>query len=144
MATYATKDDIDSLYGTQLLIKIADKDRNGTPDPEVVERGLRSADGIINGYLSSQYTLPLSGTSDLLIEIAVDVAIYKICLQRAILTTEMRTRYEDALALLDRISTGKIGIGPVTGDDGSGGTGTDPGAGGPRQAGRSIDTYRAS
>ena len=37
---YATKEDIDELYGTDLLVRVADYNRDGTPDPEVIAKGL--------------------------------------------------------------------------------------------------------
>lgn len=140
--TYAVKQNIDDLYGVDLLNKLADKNNDRTADPAVVERGLRSADGIINGYLEGKYNLPINGTSDMLTEIAVDIAVYKIAILRSVRSTEMRQRYEDALALLDKISAGKIGLGidPGTGTGGTGGTTpTTPGA---SMMGRSVNTYR--
>ncbi len=138
---YAIQSDIEDLYGAALLLKIADLDRDGIPDPEVVQKGLRSADEIINAYLSALYTLPLPSTPGVVREMAVDIAVYKIALLRAARTDEMRLRYEDALKLLERISTGKAGLGLTPGE---GGEGT-PGAidTGPSKAGRSIKTVRA-
>lgn len=147
MATYAVKSDIDDAYGPDLLIKVADNDRDGVPDQEVVDRALKSASGIINGYLQTKYTLPLPGTSSLLVELCVDIAVYKMCLLRSVRTQEMRVRYDDAICTLKDISSGKV-VPVVDGDDGSvdpgdGGTGT-TGPTAPSYVGRSITTYRAS
>lgn len=140
---YASKEDIDDLYGADLLIKIADQDRDGVADPAIVQRGLDSAQGLIDGALEGKYTLPLTGTSSLLRELAIDIAVYKICLQRSIRTNEMRQRYDDAMCILDKIAAGKQGIaitGP--GGTGSGSDGNGNPIGGPTQNGRSINTYR--
>jgi phage gp36-like protein len=56
---YATQDDIDQLYGADLLVRIADYDRDKVADPEVVQRGLDAANEICDAYLSSQYTVPV-------------------------------------------------------------------------------------
>jgi phage gp36-like protein len=55
----------------------------------------------------------------------------------------MRVRYEDALALLEKISTGKVGLGlpPTTVDNGDGTTTTtDPNV---KRSGGSFDCGRA-
>lgn len=140
MATYATKENIDDAYGADLLLKIADQDKDGVPDQEILDRNLKSASGIINGYLQTKYTLPLPGTSSLLVELCVDIAVYKMCLARAVRTQEMRVRYEDAINTLKDIASGKIAV-VVDGDDGSVDS-TDPVTNTPSYAGRSIDTYR--
>jgi phage gp36-like protein len=140
---YATKEDIDELYGTDLLVKIADYDRDGTPDPLVVDKGLQAADEICDAYLSAQYTIPVVPTPGVVKNCAIDIAVYKIALGRGGRTDEMRVRYEDALALLEKISTGKVGLGlpPTTGTDENG----DPVTTNPnvKRSGGSFDCGRA-
>src|SRR3954470_3734390 len=134
---YATKEDIDELYGTDLLVRVADYDRDGTPDPAVVAKGLEGADEICDAYLSAQYTIPVVPTPGVVRNCAIDIAVYKMALGRTSRTDEMRVRYEDALALLEKISTGKVGLGlppeTTTGDDGTETT-TNPNA---KRSGRS-------
>ena len=140
---YATKEDIDDLYGTDLLVRVADYDRDGAPDTEVVDRGLQSADEICDAYLSAKYTIPVTPTPGVVKNCAVDIAIYKIALGRAGRTDEMRIRYEDALAILEKISTGKIGLGlpPTTGTDPDGNPiPVDPNV---KTSGKSFDCGRA-
>jgi phage gp36-like protein len=113
---YATKEDIDELYGTDLLVRVADYNRDGTPDDDVVAKGLLAADEICNAYLSAEYAVPVVPTPGIVNACAIDIAIYKMALGRTGRTDEMRLRYEDALSILEKISTGKIGLGlsPVT------------------------------
>lgn len=136
---YCSKEDIDKLYGTDLLVKIADYDRDGEPDPDVVQSGIDAADEICDAYLSAQYTIPVSPTPGIVKNCAIDIAVYKIALGRTGRTDEMRVRYEDALAILEKISTGKVGLGlpPVTDEDG---TTTNPNV---TRSGRSFDSWRA-
>lgn len=140
---YATKDDIDELYGTDLLVRVADYDRDGQPDDDVVARGLQGADEICDAYLSAQYTVPVNPVPGVVRNCAIDIAVYKMALGRGGRTDEMRVRYEDALALLEKISTGKVGLGlpPSTGtdDDGNPIT-TNPNV---TRSGRSFDCGRA-
>ncbi|MEH2517481.1 phage gp36-like protein [Bradyrhizobium sp. AZCC 1610] len=140
---YATKEDIDELYGTDLLVRVADYNRDGQPDPEVVAKGLQAAGEICDAYLSAQYTIPVTPTPGVVKNCAIDIAVYKIALGRTGRTDEMRVRYEDALALLEKISTGKVGLGlpPTTGEDEEGNPTTEnPNA---RRSGRSFDCGRA-
>jgi phage gp36-like protein len=113
---YATKDDIVELYGPDLLVRVADYDKDGQPDDDVVAKGLQNADDICNAYISAQYSVPVTPTPGIVRTCAIDIAVYKMALGRASRTDEMRVRFDDALALLDRISKGTIGLGlaPVT------------------------------
>jgi phage gp36-like protein len=140
---YATKEDIDELYGTDLLVRVADYNKDGQPDDDVVEKGLLNADEICNAYLSAQYTVPVVPTPGIVQACAIDIAVYKMALGRTGRTDEMRVRYEDALAMLEKISTGKIGLGlpPVTVDNGDGTrTTTNPNV---KRSGGSFDCGRA-
>jgi len=135
--------DIDDLYGVDLLVRIADFDRDGTPDPDVIEKALRGADEICDAFLSAQYTVPVTPTPGVIRSCAIDIAVYKIALGAATRTTEMRQRYEDAIELLKQIAAGKVGLGqPPAGDpDGDGPLEpTDPIG---KRKGRAFDTWRA-
>jgi phage gp36-like protein len=140
---YASKDDIDELYGTDLLVRVADYDKDGHPDTEIIAKGLQAADEICDAYLSAQYTIPVVPTPGVVKNCAIDIAVYKMALGRTGRTDEMRVRYEDALALLEKISTGKVGLGlppeTTTGDDGTTTT-TNPNI---RRSGGSFDCGRA-
>jgi phage gp36-like protein len=140
---YATKEDIDDLYGEDLLVRVADYDRDGTPDDAVIAKALLSADEICDAYLSAQYTIPVTPTPGVVRTCAIDIAIYKMALPRTGRTDEMRVRYEDALALLEKISTGKVGLGlpPTTSTDPDGNPmTTNPNV---RRSGGSFDSWRA-
>lgn len=145
--TYCSKADIDNLYGEALLKRLADRDRDGIPDQEIVDSGLQSADDLIDGYVGGIQPLPLPAVPGLLRRLAVDIAVYTIALGRAERTDEMRQRYDDALALLDKISKGTIALviptapGSGTGTGGTG-TGTDT-TGGDKRLGRSVNSYRS-
>src|SRR5262249_50095492 len=136
---YATKEDIDDAYGTDLLVRVADYDKDGIPDDEVIARNLSNADEVCNAYLSAQYPVPVTPIPGRVRTGAMDIAVYKTARQRAGRTDEMGVRYEDALAMLEKISTGKVGLGlpPVTVDNGDGTTTTtDPNV---KRSGGSFD-----
>lgn len=140
MAYYVSKEDIDDLYGSDMLIRIADQDKDGVPDVDIVERGLLSADDTINAYLSTRYNVPLRVKPGILRDCGINIAVYMIAMDRSKRTEEMRIRYEDALKMLSQIALGKVGLGiPPTDMDGDG-----PGGIGDTRTniGRSIDTFR--
>lgn len=139
MATYAIMTDIIDLYGEDLLIRIADLDKDGQPDEDVVEKALEAADALIDAYLSSAYSLPLPSVPDVLRTLAIDIAVYKLPITRAPRTDEMRKRYEDALAHLKMMAAGKMGIGlPTDPGDGS----NNPDNPNVRRNARTIDIFR--
>lgn len=140
MPRYASQADIVDLYGEDLLVRLTDTTRSGEVDPTVVDRGLQSADDIINSYVSERYTLPLPTVPGVLRECAIDIAVYKIALSTSKKTPEMRVRYEDAMALLERIGAGKAGLG-LTPGEGTGADGTTVDTA-PSRVGRSINTFR--
>jgi phage gp36-like protein len=109
--SYATKQDIIDIYGEDLLVRVADLDRDGYADDPVITKALGDADDICNAYLSAQYTVPVTPTPGVVRNCAVDIAVYKMALQRGGRTDEMRLRYDDALKLLEKISTAKVGLG---------------------------------
>jgi len=139
---YATKDDIDRLYGEDLLVRIADYDKDGVPDEDVIDRALQGADEICDAYLSSQYTVPVTPVPGIVRTCAINIAVYNIALGVTTRTTEMRQRYEDAIEHLKRIAKGDVGLGlpPVDpdGPDGPAGPG-DPNA---KRKGRIFDIGR--
>lgn len=140
--TYATAQDIIDLYGEDLLRRLADRDKDGLPDDAVVADALQGADEICNAYLSAQFTVPVVPTPGIVRTCAIDIAVYRMAIERAQRTDEMRLRYEDALKILDKIAKGDIGIGLPPGGGGGGGDPTDPGSI-PLNKGRTINAWRA-
>lgn len=136
---YATEQDIVELYGQDILLRVADHNKDNVADPQVVEMALQSADDLCNAYLSAQYDIPIDPVPGIVKKCAIDIAVYNMAHGRVQRTEEMRVRYEDALKLLEKISTGKVGIGLPT--DGGGGTGGTPGGAGTRK-GRIITIGR--
>jgi len=121
MAHYALQRDVVALYGSELLVRVADLDHDDQPDPDVVEAGLQAADDIINAYLSAKYTVPVTSVSGALRKCAIDIGIYTMAQEVTSRTEEMRRRYEDALAMLKLMAAGSIGLGlPPVDNDGDG------------------------
>ena len=101
--SYANQADIEDLYGFDLLVRVADPNKTGAPDADLIAQGLQGADDIINAYLSAQYPVPLSPVPGSIRSMAVDIALYRMAIKRAMRTDEMRQRY-DIRACLDELA----------------------------------------
>lgn len=73
---YASLTDLIERAGEDEILQVADRDNDGTPDPDVVEAALAHADNVANGYLKTRYQLPLAAVPDLLRTWCVAIARY--------------------------------------------------------------------
>lgn len=107
--TYATRQDIISIYGAEFLVDLTPED---VPDADAaVDRALEDASSEIDGYLSARYTLPLGGAPRVLRRPCVDIAAYVLANSHTRLTDTIEKRYEEALVFLGKIAVGKAGLG---------------------------------
>lgn len=112
MATvYATQADIEEAYTADALILAADRDNDGVADAAVVSNALTDASAEIDTYVATKYQLPLATVPRVLVLLCVDIALYRLSAAADIFTDERRQRYEDAVRLLKRISTGEVSLG---------------------------------
>lgn len=115
---YATQQDIIDRRGNALLLVIADRDGDGVIDADAVDRALADAANLTDAHVGQKYALPLATVPALLIDINVDIAIYKLADTADVMTDQHRARYDDAMKLLGKISTGMLSLGidpePVT------------------------------
>lgn len=106
--TYATLDDLVERAGEVELRQIADRDRDGTVDPEVVAAALDDADNLINGYVAAKYDLPLPSVPKIVKTWAVCIARY--FLHRNGAPDHVRDDYKDAIAALKDVAAGRIAL----------------------------------
>lgn len=104
---YTTPVELIGLYGEDQLSLLADRTGDFVADHDVIERAIRRADAEIDSHIGARYPLPLPGVPDILVQISGDIAVYRLATDGGALTDEHRQRYEDAVALLKRISDGK-------------------------------------
>jgi len=107
--TYATEQHMVDRFGEQELVELTDRVGVGRIDAAVLDRALTDADGEINGYLATRYTLPLSPVPLTLARIASDIARYYLYADRV--TEAVRTRYQDAIKFLRNVSEGLVTLG---------------------------------
>ncbi len=114
MTPYATQEDIVDLEGEDALYVAADRNRDDLVDTAAVARAIEAATGEMNSYIGQRYDLPLSVTPPWAKQICVDITLYRLSRTADRLTNELRRRYEDAIAFLKHVGTGKAGLGVAT------------------------------
>ncbi len=108
--TYATQQNLIDRFGEDELIQLTDRQHLGVIDATVVSRALADADARINGYLAVRYSLPLSAPLPTELErLACDVARYALHEDRV--TEIVEKRYQDAIALLRDVASGRAELG---------------------------------
>lgn len=119
---YATREDIEKVYGAQLVQIIADLTEDGVAEDAAIAAALEEASSEIDSYIGVKYAaLPLDPIPKILTMHCRDMAVYRLALNSGARTTEMRVRYEDAIKFLERVAAGKVTLIQVAGDlDGDG------------------------
>lgn len=102
---YATRDDLIARFGVA-RIESLEKAISKVVDPAVSETAIRDATELADSYIAARYGLPLSGVPESLKGYVLDIAHYKLYTQKP--TEEARQRYEDAIAWLNRVSSGRV------------------------------------
>lgn len=109
---YATLQDLIERAGELEIKQVSDRDRDGTPDPDVIDAAIAGAQSMIDGYLGSRYGLPLPGVPDLVNTWAVSIARYH--LHRNGAPDHVERDYKDAVSGLKDAARGIISLGLPT------------------------------
>ncbi|MFB9372419.1 gp436 family protein [Algimonas porphyrae] len=106
---YATREDIVSRFGEDVLIGAADAD--GLIVDARITAALEAASAEINSYVGVRHTLPLTSVPPILVEHCVVMAIYKLNSGADMGTEDMETRNKQALGWLKDLSNGRATLG---------------------------------
>ncbi|MBK7314929.1 gp436 family protein [Candidatus Aalborgicola defluviihabitans] len=104
--TYATLPDMVDRFGETELVQRTDRVDSGTIDAVVLDRALADADAEIDSYLATRYMLPLASTPPVINRLACEIARYRL-FDDGVPET-IRVRYQDAVSLLKRLSSGDV------------------------------------
>lgn len=104
---YCTLDDILAMIDEEDVISYTDDVGSGVMATRVTDKAISGADALINSYLAKRYNVPVDPVPEIIVELAVDIAIYKICSRRSQAPEERRQKYDDAVKYLDKIASGK-------------------------------------
>lgn len=104
--TYGSLDLLVDRYGQGLILTLADRadPPAGMIDAAIVARALSGADATINASLAVRYQLPLSDVPELIVDVALAIAIYK--LHRFTPEAKIKDEYDQALKDLADIAKG--------------------------------------
>lgn len=106
--TYATVQQLRGRFSDQLLVQLTDRGdvATGVVDEAIVAGELANTDAVINGYLAGRYRLPLESVPELLVDLALTIAIYK--LHNFSPEPKIKDDYDAAMKALRDISSGAI------------------------------------
>jgi phage gp36-like protein len=109
---YATQQDIVDRYSEAFLASLADRDGDGLVDTTAVTKALADASAEIDTYVGAAYELPLASTPAVLVQICVDIAVYKLGYAPGAGADDAKSeRYKAALAILRDIAKGTASLG---------------------------------
>lgn len=119
---YASLDDLIARAGEREIKDIADRDRDGIIDADVISEALAHADNIVNGYVATAYTLPFAQVPDLVRTWAVAIARHKLHFQGP--PDYVVADYKDAIAALKDVQAGRLSLATPAGTPADAATGT--------------------
>lgn len=109
---YATEQDIIDRHGAEALTIAADRDNDGVSDPGVVDKALADATYLMDSYIGKKYDLPLPApTPEVLKQVCVDVAWYKLSSTPGNVTEEIERRNKDSVRWLENLAKGLVTLG---------------------------------
>lgn len=111
---YATLSDLIERAGEAEIRQIADRDRDGAIDADVIESALINADNLVNGYVATKYDMPLPSVPDLVRSWAVSIARYFLHHNGA--PEHVVRDYDNALAALKDVVAGKATLSVAPGE----------------------------
>lgn len=107
---YATSTDMINRFGSHELVLLSNKDtRAETINQAVLDTALQDAGHRINGYLAGRYPLPLATVPAVLVVLCCDLARHQLYDDKA--PEAVLARYEAAIAFLEDVGKGKLGLG---------------------------------
>ncbi len=111
--SYCTLTDLTERYGDEVM-QWADRDQDGSPDPELIAAATADVGAEIDAYLAARYTLPLSTTPTVVVRIACALVRERLALAggaRMDAVDPIKAEASDARKLLQAIGAGKASIG---------------------------------
>jgi phage gp36-like protein len=112
---YCTCDDLETRLGLEDLNALADHDGDGLADDSVVGQAIASAQAVIDSYLATRFSVPVSPVPQALATRAVNLAVYFLKLGRDSVTDDARAQYEDDVAWLREVVAGRVSLGIAPG-----------------------------
>ena len=113
--SYVTQADLETRFGADEIIRLADRNGDNVADPAVVAAAISDADAIVDTYLSGRYALPLSPAPAIITRLACVIARYHLYGDKP--SDHVEREYKAALETLAKIANGEISLGMAGVDD---------------------------
>lgn len=112
--TYATQTDLETAFGSSEIEQLTDRaiPPAGAIDATVVARAIDAADGEIDSYLATRYSLPLATVPNVLRDCAADIARYRLHDRGAPEIVE--ANYKARIAWLRDVAAGRASLGGIS------------------------------
>jgi phage gp36-like protein len=112
---YHTRTDMVNKLTEEALVELTDDANSGIVDEAVLAAAASSAANIIDGYISSGYSLPLNPVPGILQEVSAGLAIHDLYRRRASgdMPKSVREDRDNAIRILEHIAEGKIKLTPI-------------------------------
>jgi len=114
---------LDQISNTSIAGCLGEPNDTGDEWQNRVTKYIQSASDEIDGYISGRYKTPLEIVPNIIKEKCIEISIFKILCRKGIKKESDEsiwiTRYDNAIAFLKDINTGKIELGEITTDGGS-------------------------
>ncbi|MBN1899818.1 DUF1320 domain-containing protein [Candidatus Sumerlaeota bacterium] len=108
---YATKNDLEKRLGADILVSLADDNRDGVADEDIVNDALNKASSKIDLYLSGRYTVPLPFVPGVITEICISLAVPLLYVRRREETGKEHAAFHEAAAdMLRSLKNGEISL----------------------------------
>jgi phage gp36-like protein len=111
--SYASVQDMVNRYPNRDLVQLTNEDPAATSVNQTpITLALADASSEIDGYIEARFTLPLTDPPPVLNRLATDIAMYRLQTLRPLHDLQdARRRYEDAVAVLEKVAAGELTLG---------------------------------
>ena len=109
--SYAVLTDLEALWGKREVEVCSDWDNSGSLNTANVTNCLVAATEAMNRYIAVRYSIPLTVIPNDLIRVCCDIGMYLLCPFASMITEHKQKRYDQAIAFLKDLSTGKATLG---------------------------------
>lgn len=112
MANYATRQELIDRFESEEAAAHVTNNPGGSPDDDVLDESLETAEAFIHTYLSMRYDIPVDVSSDtslaaLMKGATLDLAQWQLLSNHALVPESMQKVYERLMKWLDDLSKGK-------------------------------------
>lgn len=116
---YLTQTELEDRIGPDVVLQLADRDRDGVADAAAIAAAIADADAEVNSYLAPRYALPLASTPDIVKRLSAMVARYNLWRRNVPEEHPAYVAYRDALKTLQEVANGSVSLPLASGTSGA-------------------------